>query len=107
VTFDAAVSPSHIAALGERIVLSGAYVSDGGEPQATVAGVWSSMDGGGQWARSAPEEGAFGTAVTPYTLGTRIMLVGLASGETRTWVSQWKAGAAEELDYAADGGSPP
>jgi hypothetical protein len=100
-TFEAGTALEHVAAEGDRIVVSGVYVGDAVNEWARVATVWASMDGGVEWARSTTDGGAVASTLTPYLASTRILLVGLASGATHTWASEWDTAGAEELDYAA------
>jgi len=96
------VALQRVSAQGDRVVVAGTYLTRGDYPLATVAGVWSSTDGGQRWDRSSSVDGAFATTVTPYTPSTRILLIHPARGETLTWMSEWATTAPSELEYASN-----
>lgn len=101
VSFAGGVALQQVSAQGDRIVVTGTFLSGDESPQPTIAGVWSSNDGGGHWARSTADTTIRGS-VSPYTPSTRIVLIGGDGEETLTWTGEWSTGARNELDYAAD-----
>jgi hypothetical protein len=100
-SFAGGVALQHVSAQGDRIVVTGTFLSGDASPQPTIAGVWSSNDGGGHWARSTAGTTIRGS-LSPYTPSTRIVLIGEEGGESSTWMGEWSTDARNELDYAAD-----
>lgn len=88
------VALQRVVAQGDRLVVAGAYLTEGSIPLATAAGVWSSIDGGEQWTRSTWNASHFGATVVPFTPSARILLIRGARGEINTWVSEWDSGIA-------------
>jgi len=101
VSFAGGIALQHVSVQGDRIAVTGTFLSGDASPQPTIAGVWSSNDGGGHWARSTTDTTIRGS-VSPYTPSTRIVLIGEDGGETFTWMGEWSTDALNELDYAAD-----
>lgn len=85
------VALQRVVAQGDRLVVSGAYLTDGAIPLATAAGVWSSTDGGERWTRSTWNASSFGATVVPFTPSARILLIRGVRGEINTWVSEWES----------------
>lgn len=93
------IALQHVSARGDRIVVTGVHINLEDPPVGVVAGVWSSADGGSMWDHSTVE-GAGGVALTPYTPGTRVALIGAGNGQTVAWTGGWDSGATDELRYA-------
>jgi hypothetical protein len=95
----AGVALQHVSGRGNRVVATGIHINLEDPPAGVVAAVWSSGDGGTTWDRSTVE-GAGPVALTPYTPGTRITLVGTVGNDTVAWTGGWDSGAVDELQYA-------